>query len=231
PAAQLGRAMARARPPRPQPALTSIEECRALIAACEYARARVSVLLASRFLALTAVRLEAVRGMHWSEIEPDEDREGLQGRWIWRVPPARMKLARAKKQDSRFAHLVPLSAEAVAVLRAAANSYPGDANLHSLPANLHALVFPGRDGVTPIGEGAIGALYARAGFAGRHVPHGWRSSFSTILNESMPPEWRADIDRALAHSPKDKVEAAYNRAAQLGRRRQLFDRWGALLAG
>jgi integrase len=62
------------------------------------------------------------------------------------------------------------------------------------------------------------------------VPHGWRASFSTILNDLEPGE-RAEIDRALAHTPKDKVEAAYNRSQQLARRRALFDRWGALLAG
>ena len=45
----------------------------------------------------------------------------------------------------------------------------------------------------------------------------------------MGPEWRADIDRALAHTEKDKVEAAYNRAAQLDRRRALFARWGEML--
>jgi integrase len=84
-----------------------------------------------------------------------------------------------------------------------------------------ALVFPG------LAEGAIRALYARTDFIGRHVPHGWRASFSAILNEQFGPEWGEDIDRALAHSPKDKVEAAYNRAAQLDRRRTLFDRWAS----
>jgi len=98
------------------------------------------------------------------------------------------------------------------------------------PLAAETLVFPGASPGRPLGENAIGALYARAGFAGRHVPHGWRASFSTILNEVLPDE-RAAIDRALAHSPKDKVEAAYNRAQQLARRRALFEHWGALLAG
>jgi integrase len=62
------------------------------------------------------------------------------------------------------------------------------------------------------------------------VPHGWRASFSTILNELVPVE-RGEIDRALAHTPKDKVEAAYNRSQQMARRRALFVRWGALLDG
>jgi integrase len=104
-------------------------------------------------------------------------------------------------------------------------------NMHSSDANLHDLVFPGRGGSAPIGEGSIGELYERAGYTGRHVPHGWRASFSTIMNEELGEEWARTIDRALAHSPKDKVEAAYNRAQLLDRRRKLLDRWGELLAG
>ena len=119
---------------------------------------------------------------------------------------------------------MPLSRQAVAVLREAANLHSGD-------ADPQALVFPGRDRARPIGEGAIGDLIDRAGFAVRHVPHGWRSSFSTIMNEQLGELWRSTIDRALAHTPKDKVEAAYNRAELLTRRRELFDRWGAALAG
>lgn len=218
PAANLGAAMLPPKLTKPHPALTQIESCRALLAACEAARGNKMICLASRFLALTAVRLDAVRGMRWGEIEDWDEAP------VWRVPPERMKLARAKKDEARFAHLVPLSAAAVAVLELAAtkNGY----NTRSTPAG--ALVFPGRGYETPIGERAIGALYARAGYAGRHVPHGWRASFSTILNEQLPDE-RAAIDLALAHAPKDKVEAAYNRAEQLARRRRLFDLWGDLL--
>lgn len=221
PAARLGSALAGAGLARPMPALTDPAECRALLAACDHlAGAGKMIRLASRFLALTAVRLAAVRGMRWSEVH---DLDGAAPLWI--VPAARMKLTRAKKGDSRFDHAVPLSPQAVGVLRAAAKLQFGDANLHArnIPGNIpDALVFP-------IGAGALRALYARTPFAGRHVPHGWRASFATILNEDLGPQWRGDIDRALAHSPKDKVEAAYNRAQLLDRRRALFARWGELL--
>jgi integrase len=114
---------------------------------------------------------------------------------------------------------VPLSPAAVAVLRTAAGDNSRD-----------GLVFPGRHGSSPLGEGAIGELYQRAGYAGRHVPHGWRASFSTVMNELLDETWSAAIDAALGHAKGDKVEAAYNRAQRLGRRRALFDRWGELLA-
>jgi integrase len=209
PAVDLGAALLPPPPPQPHPALTSITACRALLAACEAAAARPETVLASRFLALTAVRWSALRGMVWAEID--------HAAATWTIPAARMKLSRARKADRRFDHVVPLSAPALAVLAQLPRAQSGQ-----------ALVFPGRDG-GPMAAGALRELYARAGFAGRHVPHGWRASFSTILNEELGPAWRFDIDAALGHAGKGKVEAAYNRSTQLARRRELFARWGDLL--
>jgi hypothetical protein len=48
------------------------------------------------------------------------------------------------------------------------------------------------------------------------------------MNEHYPND-RAIIDLMLAHVPKDKVEAAYNRAMHLGRRRELAQLWADLL--
>lgn len=227
PAAKLGAALRDAPPARPQPALTTIAECRELLSLTDQLVVNNKfIVLASRFLALTAVRLDAVRGMRWSEVQ---DLDGAAPLWI--VPPARMKLKKAKKDEARFAHFVPLSTPAVEVLRLAAIE-----NGYDTRSGGDEFVFPGRDrsrpiGAKPIGEGALRDLYDRAGFTGRHVPHGWRSSFSTILNELLGEEWAVSIDRALAHAGKDKVEAAYNRARLLERRRALFDRWGELLTG
>lgn len=218
PAAQLGRAMTGGKLATPHPALVSISDCRQLLADCAALDATPAVLGASQLLALTAVRLDAVRGMRWDEVE------GLDGDApIWRVPPARMKLSRAKKGEERFAHLVPLSKAAADLLRlwAIAPRRPRTSEL----------VFPGRDRARPIGEATLRDLYVRAGYDGRHVPHGWRASFSTIMNEELGETWSAAIDAALAHSAKDKVEAAYNRAVRLQRRRDLMNRWGEMLCG
>lgn len=218
PAAIVGRALARAPAARHHPALTTIEEARALLAAAELVDAGAAVKLASRFLALTAVRLAAVRGARWCEIE-DLNGEAP----VWRIPAARMKLAATKKLDSGNDHLVPLAPAAVAVLRAArALSYEG------------GLVFPGRDGSSPLGEGTINALYGRTSFAGRHVVHGWRATFSTVMNERRPGD-RGVIDQALAHVLKHedgttaKVEGAYNRARHLAPRRRIFEEWAKIL--
>lgn len=209
PAAVVARALRPTPIARRQPALIDIDDVRALLAACERAGGPPVVRLASRFLALTAVRMGALLGARWEEFEQlDGDAP------LWRIPAERMKLKKARKADPANDHIVPLCPEAVAVLRDLSEKY----------GVLRTSV------VFPMAPSAIGALYKRAGYAGRHVPHGWRASFSTIMNERFPLE-RAAIDLALAHAPADmsKVERAYNRAEMLDKRRSLFARWGELL--
>ena len=223
PAAIVGKVLAPPAPTRHHPALLEIEDVRQLLAAADLVDVTPAVKMASRFLALTAVRLAAVRGARWEEIE---DLDGPAP--LWRVPAARMKLAAAKKLDAKNDHLVPLSRQAVELLRSLRTSSEGS-----------GLIFTSRPG-RQIGEAAIGALYDRAGFAGRHVPHGWRAAFSTILNERHPDQ-RSAIDKALGHAGNGKaeqeeginrkVEAAYNRAAQMSPRRRLFQAWADELDG
>ncbi|MEK9211704.1 tyrosine-type recombinase/integrase [Sphingomonas sp. 2378] len=215
PAEGLVAELATGAPVRRQPALQDLGEARALLDAADRARVAPAIRLASRFLALTAVRLAAVRGARWDEIEGvDWSTDAPAPAALWRIPAARMKMARAKKADAANDHLVPLSAAAVAVLRQARALGVADLVFHR--------------GGRPIGEGAIGALYDRCGFGGRHVPHGWRATFATALNERYPDD-RFAIDRTLGHAQGGPVEAAYNRSQHLPRRRWLFDRWAEIL--
>ena len=201
-----------------QPALVDLDEARALLDAADRARVAPAIRLASRFLALTAVRLAAVRGARWDEVEGvDWTSDAPAPAALWRVPAARMKMAAAKKLDADNDHLVPLPAAAVSVLRQM-RAIGGTADL----------IF--QRGGRPIGAGAIGTLYNRCGFEGRHVPHGWRATFATALNEAHPED-RVAIDRALGHVHGGKVELAYNRSRHIARRRWLFDRWAEMLAG
>ena len=222
PAADVTEGLAKARAGGRHPAIVDAAELRDLLAAVDALRAQPVVVLASRFLALTAVRLGSLRGARWDEIE---DLDGADP--IWRVPAARMKLSAEKKLDAANDHIVPLSPAAVTVLR----------RVRAIAA-ASPLIFPAGGGTVPIAERAIGDLYHRAGYAGRHVPHGWRASFSTILNEALPDQ-RGTIDRALGHAGGGKeaaelkinvaVEGAYNRSTHLVPRRALFDAWAAIL--
>ena len=170
--------------------------------------------LASDFLALTTARWAAVRGARWDEVSGiDWGATHSESNPAWTIPPARMKLSVARKALARYSHVVPLSRQAVAVLRAA----------HQI-SGTSELVFPRGRGELPIGINALSNLYRAAGLRGRHVPHGWRATFSTLMNDRRPLD-RLAIDACLAHMPKDKVEAAYNRSVQLDLRRELLQIW------
>jgi integrase len=204
--------------PRPvqrrQPALTDLTEVVKLLHQVEQLDAPIVAKLASRFLALTVPRMASLRFALTSELE---DLDGAAP--AWRIPAARMKLTKVKKADPSAEHVIPLSRQAVAVAKQLLELVGGG-----------ELLFPGRRRGRPIGEGAIGELYDQAGYAGRHVPHGWRATFSTLLNDRFPGD-RGLIDQALAHvAHKGRVEAAYNRAQHQERMRDLFQRWADLIA-
>jgi integrase len=189
-----------------QPAVLSLDEAREVLARVEAIPAHPVTKLAHHFLALTAVRPGEIRGARWSEFENLGGNEPL-----WRVPGERMKMHRE--------HLVPLSPGAVAVLTAA-----------KMFANRSELVFPSvRHIHRPMSENAIGYLLNRAGYHGRHVPHGWRATFSTVMNEHFRGD-RQVIDLMLAHAPSDRTESAYNRALHLERRRELAVAWSRLIS-
>ena len=96
-----------------QPAITEIDPLRKMIIAAEEDFARPITRLALRFLALTAVRPSELRGTEWAEFE---DLNGTCP--LWRIPAARMKGELARKEELDGDHLVPLTTQAVAVLRA-----------------------------------------------------------------------------------------------------------------
>ncbi|HEX8446304.1 MAG TPA: integrase arm-type DNA-binding domain-containing protein [Sphingomonas sp.] len=201
-----------------QPALLTIEEARALLIAAEDSIAHPITKLMSRFIALTAVRPGVVRFLPWTELL---DLDGPAP--LWHVPAERMKLIVERKQNDRFDFLVPLARQAVEVLTVA-RTFSAKSKV----------VFPSERNVNrPMSENAVGYLYNRLpAYRGRHVPHGWRSTFSTLMNgraqDMDRPADRAIIDLMLAHLPSG-VESKYNRAAYMPRRRALAQEWADVL--
>lgn len=195
------------------PAVRTIAEARDVLARTEGIPAHPATKLALRFLALTVVRPGTLIETPWTEFDNLDPKDP-----IWTVPAARMKLRVQHKDDEERDHHVPLPRAALEVLEA----------LRPLTGR-SPYVFPNaRFYHRPMSENALGYLLNRAGFYQRHVPHGWRSTFSTVMNELRPRDSRF-IDMMLAHVPKDKVEAAYNRAMYVKLRRKLSDQWAALL--
>ena len=199
-----------------QPSM-KLDDARELLRICEASPARPATKLASRLLALTAVRPGVVRGAAWPEFEGIDwsDPEVPSPDALWRVPAARMKLVLKRKDDEAFELVVPLPEAAVDVLR----------TIRRLTER-YRYVFPNdRYSHRPLSENAIGYLYNRMGYRGRHVPHAWRSTFSTTMNDRAVKlrrrEDEALIELMLGHVPDNKVKAAYDRATHMEGRREL----------
>lgn len=159
--------------------------------------------LALTFAILTAARSGEVRGATWGEIDPDAR--------LWTVPASRMKMGRE--------HRVPLTVEALALLKRVA----------PLRQRGSELIFasqlkPGH----PVSDMTLTKVMRDAGLA--YVPHGFRSSFRDWAAEQTSTD-REVIEACLAHATGNEVELAYKRTDFLDKRRSLMDAWGAYCAG
>jgi integrase len=167
---------------------------------------------ALRFAILTATRVGEVRGAQWWEMDLEAK--------LWVVPSDRMKAGKM--------HRVPLSVSALAVL----------AEMMPLMKCSDDLVFPGWRQGKPLSDRAISEVVRRMNEGGQKgapprwrdaegsavVPHGFRSTFRDWAGETRP-EGREVVEAALAHTIRDKAEAAYARSDLLEKRRPLMDAW------
>jgi len=166
------------------------------IAALRTADASESIRLAFELLILTATRTNEVLRATWAEVDLDAK--------VWTIPGSRMKAGRE--------HRVPLSARAVEILKRA-QACAADS----------AYVFPGRTPAKPLSNMAFLMLLRRL----KHdtiTTHGFRSSFRDWAAEKTNVP-RAVCEAALAHTLRDKAEAAYNRTDLFDRRRELMNTW------
>jgi integrase len=155
------------------------------------------------FTLLTWARTSETRFATWAEFE------GLDGpNPLWRIPRERMKTHRE--------HLVPLSHQVVAILRARRAAANSD----------H--VFPGTKLGQPISENTMIYACYRMGYLRRQTVHGFRGLSSTWANEAQT--YKSDwIEMALAHTDDDEVRGAYNSALYLLPRRRMLQDWADLI--
>lgn len=154
---------------------------------------------AVEFVALTAARSNEARSMMWDEIDFEEK--------LWTVPAARMKAAKE--------HEVPLSARAIEILQTQRQCATSE------------LVFEGEKAGKPISDTAMVKVFRSSG-AGDATLHGLRSSFRDWAgDETTYP--RDVAEAALAHTLKDKTEAAYRRGTALAKRREMMQDWADFL--
>jgi integrase len=156
---------------------------------------------AMQLLALTFVRTGELIGAKWEEI--DWEREE------WHIPKERMKMKRP--------HVVPLSRQALAVLRL----------LHERTGHKAFIFFSAASASWHMSNGTMLMALKRMGYHGRMTGHGFRTLASTILNEKgYAPDV---IERQLAHEEQDKIRAAYNRAEYIMERKKMMQDYADLL--
>ena len=155
----------------------------------------LAVRLCLKWLVLTAARSGEARNARWQDMD-------IQGQ-TWTIPGDMMKTGAE--------HRVPLSSQAVAVLKEAMTLMDGS-----------GLVFPGLRGA--LSDMTLTKLLRDNGLADRATVHGFRTSFKTWCMETTDTPWAVG-EAALAHTLGNSTEQAYARTDLFDRRRELMQEW------
>ena len=149
------------------------------------------------------VRPGELRRAEWREFDLENA--------VWTIPAEKMKM--------RDPHVVPLTAQALVLLESAKAMSEGQRYVFSS-------LYPGK---RPMSENTINAALRRLGYSGKEMTaHGFRSTASTLLNESG--KWSADaIERALSHKDGNSIRAAYHRGAHWAERVEMAQWWSDYL--
>ena len=157
--------------------------------------------LAMKLMAMTFVRTTELIGARWAEFDLEAAR--------WDIPAERMKM--------KTPHIVPLSAQAVNLLKTL-----------QLITGHSVMLFPGeRDHEKSMSNNTILKALDRMGYKGRMTGHGFRGVASTLLHELGFDH--AHIELQLAHQERDEVSAAYNHATYLKQRTTMMQDWANYL--
>jgi len=154
---------------------------------------------------LVFVRPGELRQALWADFDLDA------GTWAFNA-------SKARKGDV-IEHLVPLSSQAVDILR----------ELQKHTGN-RACVFPGRDPRKPMSEAAVNAALRRLGYDTKTeiTGHGFRAMARTILAEQLGEDPHI-IEQQLAHRVPDALGRAYNRTKYVEQRKVMMQRWADYL--
>lgn len=138
-----------------------------------------------------------IRTMKWDELDLSAG--------IWTIPASKTKMRRE--------HQVPLSKQVIAIIRSMKDH-----------AGSSEYVFPSFNTQKPLSENAVTGALKRLGYGGVMTAHGFRTTASSLLNESG--EFHPDaIERALAHQDSNAVRAAYNRTQYWDARVRMMQWW------
>jgi integrase len=190
--------------PRHMAAPTEPEKVGEILRALEAFQGSPVVAAAIKLLPLLFCRPGELVVMRWADVDLEA------GEWCYTVTKTKTE------------HLVPLSRQAIAILR----------DLYPLTGHLPGgWVFPGaRSPMQHLSNVAINAAYKRLGIDTREelTAHGWRAVARTLLHEKLGFPAEA-IEHQLAHAVPDPLGRAYNRTRFLETRRKMMEAWADYL--
>lgn len=157
--------------------------------------------IALRLLLLLFVRPGELRQGEWSEFDLE--------RGEWKIPAAKMK--------KRELHIVPLPAQAIALLR----------ELHKFTGGQRWLFPNHRRPDQCMSETTLNQALRRIGYENKFSAHGFRATASTMLHE-MGHDSRL-IEEQLAHKQRDKTAASYNQYRWFKERRAMMQQWADMV--
>lgn len=188
-------------------ALITWPELGELLRSAERAKISPAVRMAHRLLAFTAaIRISNVVEARWDQFRLDEAQP------IWIIPREKMKV-KSREGD----HVIPLCPQLVLELRQWQSIVGG-----------RGFVFPSSNGQNHISRESLEKVYRTTlKMRGKHVPHGWRSSLSTLAHEHGFSH--DTIELALDHPVGSKSSQHYDRGNRFPERIELFNWWGTNL--
>ncbi len=189
------------------PALLEFAALGDILRRADMARISPSVRMAHRLCAFTAARIGNIINAEWKEFDLESDQP------VWNIPRTKMKV-----KSRLIDHRIPLCPEIVS-------------ELHQWQAvfGSKGYVFPSPTGNKHIGRESIEKMYrVTLGLEGKHSPHGWRSSFSTLARDNNFA--RDVVELALDHAHDNEVARAYDRGERFEERAKLFNWWGEQLS-
>lgn len=153
---------------------------------------------ATKLLMLTLARTKELINAPWDEFDLDKA--------MWSIPAERMKMG--------IAHVVPLSKQAVEILKEEKEAH-GDTGF----------VFPSIvRSDKPISNNTILKALGRLGYHKKMTGHGFRALGMSAIKEQLGYRHEV-VDRQLAHLPKSQVDQAYDRATFLFERKEMMQKW------
>ncbi|EGP4144208.1 tyrosine-type recombinase/integrase [Salmonella enterica] len=165
-------------------------------------------------LANASIRLETRMLIEWQLLTWVRPGEAVRARWadididnsVWNIPAEFMKMKRP--------HKVPLSKEALRILE----------SMRPISSHREWIFASTKSPLSHMHEQTANAAIIRMGFGGELVAHGMRSIARTAAEETG--KFRTEVlEASLAHSKKDEIIAAYNRAEYLSERAVLMQWW------